>query len=1210
VGYLLDSLQLGISLNFSPSELNKLDAIYTKVKKINDSINNVGSNSSGFTNLYDKYGNVMKQVSLAQQEVTDQIKKGTEGLGKFNESAKKGKDGLDQSKKAAMGLGESIIHNTEKMALWASSAFLLYGTFNGVKDSLSTMIDLEMQAINIAKVLPNNNGQSAQSLAKPFVESDIQLAKRFGQSLESVEEATSNWAKQYKTASEVADATRASLLAATATDISFAGSVTDLSSVLAEWGLKASDATKIVDILNEESNNYRITAQGLADALAKTGSAAKTVGLSIEELTGILTVGISTLGMEGREVGTFWTRTMARISGNKSAKEAFKDLGIDTLQPLSDMLNQLAVKWEQMSNVQKQNFAITVAGTQHWSRFIGILDNWKTVQEATKKALESEGSAQKEVNNIMDSTQKKVGQLNAQWQAFIQHCNGVLNIVKLLVVGLTNLISGLDTTAGKVLVFGAAIITLIANLNAVTNAIRAMSVFLYTNPFTLWIGAIGTLAAGLIILGSNAEQATQKIQKMQEESSKARQIIDGLTNKARNFNELSDSYQDLQKKIAEANKHGQSTIQLNKQLKSVEDQLAESMGLTTNQLDERVNKTGGFTNFVNIYLQGIASMINANNELIRSNEKGELAQKNRELQSAQQQRKFALDNLNWTKKYGKSEIHLAQNRLSDWDNYIKQIQSEIAAMPISNLKDITVEDLKGLYPSNTKKFIGGSDLGDEKLEDKISKIISAYNNEIQAVNNKIKAYKKLGLEYDAISEKIQITESASDKISRIAPNNENLIKWTKDLANLKPEQIIQQLEQKMKGVNEQFDASGKAIQFYTEQVNALEIAIKELSKADPNNAKLEKYKNILKELNGELDKQRRIQKEGEKRISQAEEEIKKMGLDNEMPYNRFKDALSTVADALIKFGDSTTQVSGQFINALSQIITESGNVDWKNASPEQKTNIMKSGLDLVMQSSGATSREMKNAQLGSQLGSTIGNMILPGVGGVLGSIQGGILGSLFGKNKKPSSEYKTEIDKMQALVSEYNKGGEKWKKHWWEGSRRDLQATINKLSEALNTSINSITSNLANAFQATNYMDFLTSWNQSLYDMTRQALIKAFISSSAYEGLYKELSNTVTLAVMDGTITADEINAIRSAGNAVSAQMQTLYQALSLLDLGFPGANQGGSGSQSYTAGSSVPISYQVYISINSQAFMGDEDDARTFGLQIWDVIQDEIGRA
>ena len=74
----------------------------------------------------------------------------------------------------------------------------------------------------------------------------------------------------------------------------------------------------------------------------------------------------------------------------------------------------------------------------------------------------------------------------------------------------------------------------------------------------------------------------------------------------------------------------------------------------------------------------------------------------------------------------------------------------------------------------------------------------------------------------------------------------------------------------------------------------------------------------------------------------------------------------------------------------------------------------------------------------------------------------------------------------------------------------------------------------------------------------------------------------------------------------ISGRMKTLYQALSYVDMISPGSGGGSSGGENYTAGTNVPITYNVSIHVSSQAFMGNEDDAKNFASLIGRYLRED----
>jgi len=759
----------------------------------------------------------------------------------------------------------------------------------------------------------------------------------------------------------------------------------------------------------------------------------------------------------------------------------------------------------------------------------------------------------------------------------------------------------------------------------------------------MWIAAIGVLAGGLMLLGENANQAADKIAKVQEANSQLQQSTNALTSKASGVLGLADQYQTLQKRISDANAKGQNTVALNNQLKTVEDNLAKSMGLTTTQFEQRVKQSGSFKSFVDIYLTGIANMINANNQLIRSNGDAQFTDLQNKLKIAQRQREAfekdaqsalksnpAREESNWDSAYNTDKRYI-----KDLDGYINQLKKDIAALPMSNLKDVTVADLRNMDGTTIKT--GNPDPGDTKVTDKIAKIVAAYNNEIAEIDNLAAMYKKLGIEYDAIKPKIDAANNAITSIGKLDPTNAFISKTAKDLAQWQPQEIINQLSTKLRGVTEQLmtdianDNQSGILKDYTEQVNIFREAIKALGSIDPTNPKIAELTEQMKLLNE--------QAEGAKRLQKAQEEIDNNKLGQADVFEMYSpkqvkyvtSALDSVSSALSNLGTAAGDAAAEIADVISKNFGKDG-FDWETAA----SDMMSKGIDKIAggvigyvlgdydknttnkwQDNGYSvsgtmsnfknfeanqaqyndiSKKLGQSQFETQIvsgvlttvGAVIGSIFGP-IGGAIGGFLGNLLGGLFGSSKKSQEqEWQEELQRLQEA----------------------LGATWGELKKALGTGIEDIANALGQAFQSSNYMDFLSNWNQSLYDMTRQALIKAFMAQEAYQGLYSNLSDIITVAVMDGTLNANEISAIKTAGNAVASKMGLLYQALGLLDSSFPGANQNSSSSNSYSSGSSVPITYNNYITIEAGVFVGSEDSARQTALWLNGYIKAEEARA
>jgi hypothetical protein len=231
----------------------------------------------------------------------------------------------------------------------------------------------------------------------------------------------------------------------------------------------------------------------------------------------------------------------------------------------------------------------------------------------------------------------------------------------------------------------------------------------------------------------------------------------------------------------------------------------------------------------------------------------------------------------------------------------------------------------------------------------------------------------------------------------------------------------------------------------------------------------------------------------------------------------------------------------------------------------------------------------------------------------------------FGRTKKKHTlagiTSITGTDKEKLIKVDMETVIKKWQDLFANGGINDLINSTNtyllqtyekwsKFLDTLNASVSNIASSLENAFQADNYMGFVQSWGQSLEEMTRTALIRGFLAQGPLQTAYQHLSNTIGMAVLDGVLSGEEVSTIKAQGNAIASQMRVLYQSLALVDNMYADTGSSGSSGGSYTAGLSVPIVYNNYVTIEAGIFWGDKDQARQAALEIRDLILEEESRA
>ena len=532
------------------------------------------------------------------------------------------------------------------------------------------------------------------------------LAQRYGQTFENVNELATNFARAGYDWNETIKATEAALLALNTAELDAIQASEGMIAILQQFGYEASELESIIDKLNITADNAAVSTDALLKALTRTGSSAKNANLTLEETVGIITALSEATGRSGENLGTainsliqFSTKassldTFAKLGGDvERVVTAYKQGGatvLDIWEELSKVIqkNQSASaesilgegftteEFEALNEELKQalgeNFAQTTeiydtASTFRKNYFIALLQNLDQVQESLDTMQDSQGYSQKENALYLESYTGRVNELKAKWQEIANDEQGLLGIKKDLVdmafraLELLDKLGGLETVIKSIalafapfaakwtLVFGAkALTSALVGVKALFSAMRtgAMSV----NAALGAIGAVFSIASLIegAISSKQEEDAEKARETKAEEEAKGMARINSIAN---SMNESLSEAQALQRTIEEISK--------------LKEETAESSE-TTNRLikiEEDLVKT-------NSGLKDSIDLVNGSTEDA--------------IKAIEEEGKAKLEN--W-KKTNASDITFSREFLSQYVNQTAKVGSETTATELNKIAD-------------------------------------------------------------------------------------------------------------------------------------------------------------------------------------------------------------------------------------------------------------------------------------------------------------------------------------------------------------------------------------------------------------------------------------------------------------------------------------------------------------------------------------------
>lgn len=111
----------------------------------------------------------------------------------------------------------------------------------------------------------------------------------------------------------------------------------------------------------------------------------------------------------------------SRITSVDKAIEELAKVGVEVrnsfgeIRSVSDILDDLAEKWDSLSAAQQQNLALHIAGRYQLSRFLVLMNQYDQAVQATETALNSAGSGYRENEEYLKSFEAQINQVKNAW---------------------------------------------------------------------------------------------------------------------------------------------------------------------------------------------------------------------------------------------------------------------------------------------------------------------------------------------------------------------------------------------------------------------------------------------------------------------------------------------------------------------------------------------------------------------------------------------------------------------------------------------------------------------------------------------------------------------------------------------------------------------------------------------------------------------------
>lgn len=293
--------------------------------------------------------------------------------------------------------------------------------------------DFESQMSRV-KAISGATGEEFEQLKAQAMQLGADTSFSASQAAEGME----NLAEAGFTTSEIMSAMPGLLNLAAASGEDLASSSDIAASTLRGFGLAASDAAHVADVLAANANRTNSSVADTGEAMKYIAPLARAAGLSLEETAAAIGI-MANAGIQGSQAGTSLRGALSRLSKpTDDMAAAMDELGISfydsngKMKSLTEQVGMLRQATEGMTYEQKNNYLVTLYGQEALSGMLALINEGEgSLGELTEAYRSCDGEAQKAAETMQDNLSGALEQLSGSAETLgLAFYNSVANNLK------------------------------------------------------------------------------------------------------------------------------------------------------------------------------------------------------------------------------------------------------------------------------------------------------------------------------------------------------------------------------------------------------------------------------------------------------------------------------------------------------------------------------------------------------------------------------------------------------------------------------------------------------------------------------------------------------------------------------------------------------------------------------------------------------------
>lgn len=278
-----------------------------------------------------------------------------------------------------MNLSTMLKSAIERFAVWGVAMKFWTGLKEGISDCINYVKELDSAMTNI-RVVTMDTKEATDGLLKSY----NQIGQELGASTTDIAEGSVEWLRQGFSQADTTELVKDSTILSELALIDNAEATEYLTSALKGYKLEAKDAIGVIDQLVSIDLEAATSAGDMAEAMSRTSNMARTTGVEMNELLGMIATTAEVTQNSASTVGNAMKTLFSRMSNVKAGVEIDSETGEalnDVEKVLNrvgialrdnqgnwydfyDVLNKIASRWDEFSGTQQSQITTALGGKQ------------------------------------------------------------------------------------------------------------------------------------------------------------------------------------------------------------------------------------------------------------------------------------------------------------------------------------------------------------------------------------------------------------------------------------------------------------------------------------------------------------------------------------------------------------------------------------------------------------------------------------------------------------------------------------------------------------------------------------------------------------------------------------------------------------------------------------------------------------------------------